>query len=102
MVEHSLGLKSSSLNAQKLDIDTDYFATCEGMRNLFAKRVRETLQNYSLHASASDSEPPLDEQTIDLRPEEDFISLNALGYALHVDPTRVRRWVENGTLHLKE
>jgi len=99
MVEHSLGLKSSSLNTQKLDIDPDYFATFEAMSNLFAKRVREAPQNYNVHTSASDSETPLDEQTIDLTPEEDFISLNALGYALRVDPTRVRRWVENGTLH---
>jgi hypothetical protein len=99
MVEHSLGLKSSSLNAQKLDIDPDYFATFEAMRKLFASRVREAPQNYSVNTSASGSETPLDEQTIDLRPEEDFISLNALGYALRVDPTRVRRWVENGTLH---
>ena len=99
MVEHSLGLKSSSLNTQKLDIDPDYFATFEAMKNLFAKRVREAPQNYHAYTSASDSETPLDEQTIDLTPEEDFISLNALGYALRVDPTRVRRWVENGTLH---
>jgi hypothetical protein len=45
-----------------------------------------------------DSGLSTDEQTIDLTPEEDLISLNTLGYALRVDPTRVRRWVENGTL----
>ncbi|HEY4385255.1 MAG TPA: hypothetical protein VGN34_12395 [Ktedonobacteraceae bacterium] len=37
----------------------------------------------------------LDEQTIELRPEEDLIPLNTLGYALRVDPTRVRRWIED-------
>ncbi|GAC1568164.1 MAG: hypothetical protein NVS3B14_16490 [Ktedonobacteraceae bacterium] len=89
MVEHSLGVKPSSLNAQKLDIDPDYFATFEVMRNLLVSRVREAPQNYSASP---------DEQTIEIRPEEDLISLNALGYALRVDPARVRRWVENGTL----
>lgn len=101
MVEHSLGLKPSSLNAQKLDIDPDYFATFEAMRNLISKRVRENPQNYNANTSISrsSSETPLDEQTIDLRPQEDFISLNALAYALRVDPTRIRRWIESGTLH---
>jgi restriction endonuclease Mrr len=42
MVEHRLGLKTSSLNAQKLDIDPDYFVTFETMRNLLVSRVRET------------------------------------------------------------
>jgi hypothetical protein len=68
------------------------------MRNLLVSRVRETPQDYHTNTSASDIGTPLDEQTIDLKPEEDLISLNALGYALRVDPTRVRRWVENETL----
>lgn len=42
------------------------------------------------------------EQAIDLRPEQDLISLNALAYALRVDPARVRRWVESGGLHPDE
>src|SRR6266849_6487103 len=98
MVEHRLGLKTPSLNAQKLDIDPDYFVTFETMRDLFVSRVRETPQNYRTNTSASDSGTSLDEQAIDLKPEEDLISLNALGYALRVDPTRVRRWIENETL----
>jgi hypothetical protein len=69
------------------------------MRNLFPNRVREASQNYSANTSASASSGSPDEQTIELTPEEDLISLNALGYALRVDPARVRRWVENGTLH---
>jgi restriction endonuclease len=88
-IEHSLGVKPSTLNVQKLDIDPDYFATLEAMRNLLVSRVREAPQNYSASP---------DEQVIELRPEEDLISLNALGYALRVDPARVRRWLENGTL----
>lgn len=99
MVEHNLGLKPSSLNPQKLDIDPDYFATFDAMRNLLTRHVREASQNYSTNTFASGSGIPLDEQAIDLGPEEDLISLNALGYALRVDPARVRRWIENGTLH---
>ncbi len=38
------------------------------------------------------------EQTIDLKPENDLISLNALGYALRVDPNTVRRWIEHEKL----
>ena len=98
MLEHRLGLKTSSLNAEKLDIDPDYFVTFETMRNLLVSRVRETPQNYHTNTSTSDTGTPLDEPTIDLKPEEDLISLNALGYALRVDPARVRRWVENETL----
>jgi hypothetical protein len=89
MLEHSLGVKPSSLNAQNLDIDPDYFATFEARKNLLVRHVREAAQNYSASP---------DEQAIELRPEEDLISLNALGYALRVDPARVRRWIENGTL----
>jgi len=98
MLEHNLGLKASSLNAQKLDIDPDYFVTFEAMRDLFVSRVRETPQNYRTNTSASNTDTPLNEQTIDLKPEEDLISLNALGYALRVDPIRIRRWIENETL----
>jgi hypothetical protein len=38
------------------------------------------------------------EETIDLEPAADLISLNALGYALRVDPNRLRRWLESGKL----
>lgn len=86
MIEHSLGVKPSSLNAHKLDIDPDYFATFEAMRKHL---VKDPHQGYCTVS---------DEQTIELGPEEDLISLNALGYALRVDPARVRRWVENGDL----
>ena len=98
MVEHSLGLTPSTLNAQRLDIDPDYFATFEARKNIFAGKLRETPQNYNTTTTASISDIVRDEETIELRPEEDLISLNALGYALRVDPTRVRRWVEQGTL----
>ena len=95
MLEHKLGVKSSALNAQKLDIDPDYFATFEAMRNMLSKRVKEFAENYSTNNVAAALNNVTDNQTIELRPEEDLISLNALGYALRIDPTRVRRWVEN-------
>lgn len=98
MVEHNLGLKPASLNTQKLDIDPDYFATFEARRNLLVGRVRESSQNYVVDSPASASSTSTDGQTIDLRPEEDLISLSTLGYALRVDPARVRRWIENGAL----
>ncbi|HEY1348756.1 MAG TPA: restriction endonuclease [Ktedonobacteraceae bacterium] len=98
MVEHQLGLKPSLLNTSRLDIDSDYFAAFEARKGLLGGLVRETLpdsSNTSAHPGANTSP---DEQTIDLRPEQDLISLNALGYALRIDPARVRRWMENGIL----
>ncbi len=98
MAEHQLGLKSSSFHAQKWDIDPDYFATFEEKRSLFARRVKENAQQYTITPLGSGEEGKSEEQTIDLQPEEDLISLNAFGYALRVDPARVRRWVESSIL----
>lgn len=91
MIEHHLGVKSSMFDAQKLDIDPDYFTAFELMRNLLVSHVEEDAQNYVLNGVS-------ETQSIDLKPEEDLISVNALGYALRVDPVRVRRWVESETL----
>lgn len=98
MVEHQLGVKSSSFHVRKLDVDSDYFATFEAMRSLFAGRVKENPRHYRAAPLDSEAEKTLEEQAINLRPEEDLLSLNAFGYALRVDPARVRRWVENGIL----
>jgi hypothetical protein len=92
MLEHHLGTKPSSHQSDKLDIDADYFHSFEERKALLSKRVKETSQGYN------EAEQPLDEQTILLTPEEDLLSLTAFGYALRVDPTRLRRWVEQGTL----
>lgn len=96
MVEHQLGVKHSSFHSQKLDIDPDYFATFEAMKSLFAGLVKECSQSYSIVPSSNES--IWEEQAVDLQPEEDLLSLNAFGYALRIDPTRVRRWVESGLL----
>jgi Restriction endonuclease len=98
MIEHHLGLKTSSTHSQKLDIDSDYFAAFEAMRGMLQGHVREAHQDYSTGTSQSGTDSTADEQSIDLKPEEDLISSNALGYALRVDPARVRRWVEDGKL----
>ncbi len=98
MVEHGLGLRPSPRNADRLDIDPDYFMAFEAMKGLLSHRVAEARQDYSTDSSTSSRGVLTDEQAIDLKPEEDLISLNALGYALRVDPARVRRWVENETL----
>jgi hypothetical protein len=81
-----------------LDIDHDYFMAFEARKSLLSYHVAEASQGYSTGPSTSVPGALRDEQTIDLKPEEDFISLNALSYALRVDPVRVRRWVESETL----
>jgi len=98
MIEHRLGLKISSVHSQKLDIDPDYFATFEAMRGMLLGHVTEARQSYGIEASQF-STTTVDEQPLDLKPEDDLISLNALGYALRVDPNTVRRWVEHEKLH---
>jgi hypothetical protein len=98
MLEHQLGLKPSSFGTPKMEIDPDYFAAFEAMKSLFASSVKEAHQGYPTSLSDLSKEGLLEEQSIDLPPEQDVISLTALGYALRIDPTRVRRWVESGTL----
>src|SRR6266852_4113475 len=97
MVEHSLGLRISPTNTERLDIDYDYFMAFEAMKGFLSRQISESRQSYSTDSSTSNS-PSTDEQSIDLKPEEDLISLNALGYALRVDPNRVRRWIEHEKL----
>jgi Restriction endonuclease len=95
MIEHNLGLMPSPRNADRWDIDPDYFMAFEARKGILSRHVAEDRQSYTGHSSVPNSDLLADEQTIDLKPEEDLISLNALGYALRVDPTRVRRWIEN-------
>ncbi|TMC14236.1 MAG: hypothetical protein E6J33_12080 [Chloroflexi bacterium] len=57
---------------------------------MLSGHVSETRQSYGLDPSQSSTDTTANEQTIDLKPEEDLISLNALGYALRVDPNTVR------------
>lgn len=98
MIEHRLGLKPSPLSTPKLEIDTDYFAAFEARRFLLTGQMKENSPDYITASSGSDANTSQEGQTVDLQPEQDLISLNALGYALRTDPTRVRRWVESGIL----
>ena len=98
MLENSLGIKPSQGNRQRLAIDADYFATFEAQRQLLIRKIREAHQDYGSGSNTDDGSTVIDERTIELKPEEDLISLNTLGYALRVDPNRLRRWVESGKL----
>ncbi len=93
MLQNSLGLRPAQRSQQKLTIDPDYFANFEAQRQLLIRKISESRQHYT-----PDSPQETKEETIDLKPAEDLISLNALGYALRVDPNRLRRWLESGKL----
>ena len=60
--------------------------------------LKESRQTYDPDSSTQTPDGIMDKETIELKPEEDLISPNTLGYALRVDPNRLRRWVENGKL----
>ncbi len=98
MLENSLGLKVVQGNTQQLAIDPDYFTAFEAQKQLLTRKINESRPGYTTDSSDGDSEEISDTKTIDLKPEEDLVSVNALGYALRVDPTRIRRWVEAGKL----
>jgi hypothetical protein len=93
MLQNSLGLRPAQSSPQKLTIDPDYFANFEAQRQLLLRKISESRQDYT-----TGSPQETQEETIDLEPAEDLISLNALGYALRVDPNRLRRWLESGKL----
>src|SRR5713226_5537610 len=93
MLQNSLGLRPAQGIRQKLTIDPDYFANFEAQRQLLIRKISESRQDYT-----PGSPQETNEETIDLEPAEDLISLNALGYALRVDPNRLRRWLESGKL----
>lgn len=98
MLEHRLGLRSSQATTQRVAIDVDYFAAFEAQKKLLVRTIKEPHQTYDPDSSTQTPDGIMDKETIELKPEEDLISLNALGYALRVDPNRLRRWVENGKL----
>lgn len=93
MLQNSLGLRPAPGRQQKLDIDPDYFAGFEAQKLLLLRKISESRQDYT-----PGSPQETKEETIELEPAEDLISLNALGYALRVDPNRLRRWLESGKL----
>lgn len=54
MVEHQLGLRPSPFNPAHQEIDPDYFAGFEAMRNLLDSHVRETRSEYAISSNESD------------------------------------------------
>ncbi len=100
MLENNLGLKLAQGNSEKLRIDTDYFEAFEARKQLLNLKLQESRQAYSTDSSGNNSGDVNDTNTINLNPEEDLISVNALGYALRIDPNTLRRWIESGKLQV--
>jgi restriction endonuclease Mrr len=51
MVEHSLGLRISPTNIERLDIDYDYFMAFEAMKGFLSRQISESRQSYSTDSS---------------------------------------------------
>src|SRR6266566_7255567 len=98
MLENRLGLKLSQGNSEKLRIDPDYFEAFEARKQSLNLKIQESRQAFSTDSSGNNSGDINGTNTINLNPEEDLISVNALGYALRIDPNTLRRWIENGKL----
>ncbi len=84
MLKHRLGLQTNFESSAHLD--ENYFL---GFEDQVVPRVSEKREPYHT-SSEPDSELP--------RPEDDLISLRALSYALRIDSTTIRDWVERGKL----
>lgn len=78
MVQHRLGLSVATTQPQ---LDDTYFEAFEQQATRATTVVRETSESYQV--------TPL---------EDDLISLRALSYALRVDTTTIRNWIEQGKL----
>src|SRR5947209_12318684 len=98
MLENNLGLKRSQGNSEKFRIDPDYFEAFEAQKLLLDQKIKETRQIYSAGPSGNNASEINDTNTINLNPEDDLISINALSYALRIDPNTLRRWIEGGKL----
>ncbi len=91
MVEHRLGVTSLGGHAQHdLALDESYFAGFEDQKAVLTKKLAEASVRYAAVLP--------DEQTVEVTPAQDLISLRTLSYALRVDPTTIRRWLSSGML----
>lgn len=86
MVRHGLGLLAAAGRAPGLD--EDYYLELEARAADGPPLLHDRREGYQVAAAP----------VVALRPEDDLISLRALGYALRVDPATVRAWVERGRL----
>src|SRR5205807_9936668 len=80
--------------------DPDYFEAFEAQKLLLDQKIKETRQIYSAGPSGNNASEINDTNTINLNPEDDLISINALSYALRIDPNTLRRWIEGGKLQM--
>lgn len=100
MLENKLGLQLPRGGSEKLHIDPDYFEAFEAQKQLLNRKIEESRQTYITDSNDDNSGKINDTNTIDLNPEDDLISINALGYALRIDPNTLRRWIESGKLRV--
>ena len=100
MLENKLGLQLPRGGSEKLRIDPEYFATFEARKLLLNRKIEESRQAYITDSNDNNPDKINDTNTIDLNPEDDLISINALGYALRIDPNTLRRWIESGKLQV--
>ena len=100
MLENKLGLQLPRGGSEKLRIDPEYFATFEARKLLLNRKIEESRQTYITDSNDNNPDKINDTNTIDLNPEDDLISINALGYALRIDPNTLRRWIESGKLQV--
>ena len=100
MLENKLGLQLPREGSEKLRIDLEYFAAFEARKILLSRKIEESRQTYISDSNDNNPDKINDTNTIDLNPEDDLISINALGYALRIDPNTLRRWIESGKLQV--
>ena len=100
MLENKLGLQLPREGSEKLRIDPEYFAAFEARKRLLSRKIEESRQTYISDSNDNNPDKINDTNTIDLNPEDDLISINALGYALRIDPNTLRRWIESGKLQV--
>jgi hypothetical protein len=85
MVRHALGVQPSDA----AQIDEHYFLDFEAQAAQRGPRIGEAAERYRAAPEDSGTTVP---------PEDDVITMRALSYALRVDTTTVRAWVERGKL----
>jgi hypothetical protein len=90
MYKHQLGLKPSPNGG--LSLDTAYFTDFEIQKDFLSRRLAESRETYNARLVT-------DEESVELNPEDDLISLRALSYALRIDTKTIRIWLEQGKLH---
>jgi hypothetical protein len=93
MMTHRLGLAPLPGTRHEWAIDAAYFAAFEHQTTRLTQRFAESGADYDVTS---------DEQPVAVPPEADLISLRALSYALRVDTTTIRGWLDSGKLQADE